>query len=218
MSEFKMPEINEIKKPEPEGFKDIKPQQEINPENVKNFWNNEFKDNKDNSYSQDSLGDSPKEYYDDNGQKYREGDNLEPNNEIEKNGFKFKTDESGRVISAEGKLKIPEELESRKTMPSREKVGKGDERPSDERFHLIARMFGGGNGIENLVAGDAELNHGDYLKMENMLKEALDDGADVRMKVEPVYNGDSNRPSEFRVSYSINGERDTVVFKNGRGD
>lgn len=37
MSEFKMPEINEIKKPEPEGFKDIKPQQEINPENVKNF-------------------------------------------------------------------------------------------------------------------------------------------------------------------------------------
>jgi len=44
------------------------------------------------------------------------------------------------------------------------------------------------------------------------------DGADVRMKVEPVYSGDSNRPDEFRVSYTIDGDKEVVVFKNRSGE
>ena len=218
MSEFKMPEINEIKKPEPEGFKDIKPQQEIKPENAKNFWNNEFKDNKDNSYSQDSLGDSPKEYYDDNGQKYREGNSLESNMVIEKNGYTYETDDHGRVISAEGKLQLKDHSGRNEMPDSRDAVAHGKMNDSDDRGHLIADRFNGSGELENLVPMDGKLNKGDYQKLEGTLAEAVNDGADVRIKVEPVYNGDSNRPTEFRVSYSIDGERDTVVFKNGRGD
>lgn len=66
-----------------------------------------------------------------------------------------------------------------------------------------------------MVAGDSKLNQGDYAKLENSLAEAVKDGADVRMKVEPVYSGDSNRPDEFRVSYTIDGDKEVVVFKNG---
>lgn len=42
MSEFKMPEINEIKKPEPEGFKDIKPEKGTTVETAKEVWNDKF--------------------------------------------------------------------------------------------------------------------------------------------------------------------------------
>lgn len=215
--ELKLPEINEIKKPEPEGFKEIRSESKMSSEEAKNFWNGRFENIQDNQSTENRVENLPKEYFDDNGQKYREGNDLLSNTTFEKNGFEFKTDDKGRVVSAEGKLEIPENVEPR-DMPSMKNVGKGDELPGDERFHLIAHMFGAGDGIENLVPGDAKLNHGDYLRMETMLKEAVIDGADVRFKVEPVYKGDSNRPTEFRVSYSIDGERDTVVFKNGRGD
>ena len=43
---------------------------------------------------------------------------------------------------------------------------------------------------------------------------AVKDGADVKMRVEPVYEGNSNKPSEYKVTYSINGEKEVVVFNN----
>ena len=34
---------------------------------------------------------------------------------------------------------------------------------------------------------DAKLNQGDFVKLENTLADAVKDGADVKLKVEPVY-------------------------------
>lgn len=45
--EFKTPEINEIKKPEPEGFKEIKPENGMNSEKAKEFWNDKFENSED---------------------------------------------------------------------------------------------------------------------------------------------------------------------------
>ena len=87
-------------------------------------------------------------------------------------------------------------------------------RDTDDRGHLIGHQFGGSDRLENLVPMDAKLNQGDFVKLESTLADAVKDGADVRMKVEPVYEGDSTRPSEFRVTYSIDGDKDVVVFKN----
>ncbi len=101
-------------------------------------------------------------------------------------------------------------------MDPRSMVDKGDMLDTDDRGHLIADRFNGSGGIENLVAMDSELNqHGDYNKMENTLADAVADGAKVQLKVEPIYESDSTRPSEFRVTYSINGEKEVAVFKNG---
>lgn len=217
MKELKTPEINEVKKPELEGFKEIKPEKGTGVEEAKIFWNDEFK-NSDRVQSHDSQVDGPKEYFDHNGEKYREGDKLEPNKEIEKNGYTYKTDELGRVISAEGKLQIKDH-KGRNEMPdSRDTVAQGKMKDSDDRGHLIADRFNGSGELENLVPMDGKLNKGDYQKLENTLAEAVNDGADVRLKVEPVYSNDSNRPSEFRVSYGVDGERETIIFKNERGD
>ena len=60
-----------------------------------------------------------------------------------------------------------------------------------------------------------ELNQKDYAKIENKLVDAVKDGADVRLKVEPQYEGTSVRPTEYKMSYSINGEREVVIFRNG---
>lgn len=199
MNEIKPKENSEIKSPESNKYREIKPENGTNYSDSKQFWNKEF---------------SEKTYYDDNGEKYREGNSLEPNTTFEKNGFMFQTDDIGRVTSVEGRLETYQSDKNR-NMPSMDAVGKGEQKESDIKFHLIAHRFNGPDGIENLVAGDSKLNQGDYAKLENSLAEAVKDGADVRMKVEPVYSGDSNRPDEFRVSYTIDGDKEVVVFKNG---
>lgn len=204
MSEIKTKDTPEVKLPDAAGFKEIKPEAMTGNE-ARNYWDNHFN-------SEQAEG--PKVFYDDNGEKYRVGNQLEPNAKFEVNGYQYETDDKGRVISAEGQLEIPENVEPR-DMPSMKTVGKGDQLQGDERFHLIARRFGAGDGIQNLVPGDGELNHGDYYRLENTLADAVGEGADVKLKVEPKYEGDSNRPTEFRVTYSIDGEKDVVVFKNG---
>lgn len=198
------PEVADIQKSEIFAYQEIKPESGITPQESKQFWNEKF----------ESLSNSDV-HYDDNGTIYRRGDNLEPNAVIEKNGYTFKTDDNGRVISAEGALHIPEKTP--RAMDSMEAVGKGDQiEGQDERFHLIGHQFGGSDGIENLVPGDGKLNHGEYLSMETKLADAVKDGCNVKLKVEPVYLDNSYRPVEFRATYTIDGEKTVQVFRNGR--
>lgn len=62
MKEFKLPEIDEIKKPESDNFKDIKPQKDTIAKECGGFWDNEFKKEAEyyNAY-EDRLGCTPKE-------------------------------------------------------------------------------------------------------------------------------------------------------------
>ena len=208
MNEMKTRDVSEIKQPEAQGFREIKPETNMSASIARSFIDNEFA-------SMDSKEQQQKTYYDDNGEKYREGDSLLPNITFEVNGYKYKTDDYGRPISAEGNLKLRDPEYKRTMNDSMEAVGKGDQKENDQRGHLIAHRFGGSDGIENLVAMAGKLNQGDYAKLENTISDAIEkDGADVNLKVEPIYKGDSNRPDEFRVSYSIDGDKDVVVFKN----
>lgn len=219
MKEFKSKEVPEIKLPENKAYQEIKPERGTTYSDSKNFWENEFKNkNHENTGEVGGEKKSEKIYYDDNGTKYREGNTLEPDTAFEKNGYTYKTDDMGRVISAEGKLQLKDHEGQNKISDSREVVAHGKMADSDHRGHLIADRFNGSGGLENLVPMDGKLNKGDYAKLENTLADAVNAGADVRMKVEPVYNGDSNRPSEFRVSYSIDGDKEVVIFKNGSGE
>lgn len=156
-----------------------------------------------------------KYYTDDNGKVYRIGDKLRPNATFEVNGYTYKTDDQGRVISAEGKLKMRSPDYERK-MEDVRNMEDQDYRENDDRGHLIGHQFGGSDRLENLVPMDSELNqHGDFAKLEKTLADAVKDGADVYVKIEPVYEGDSTRPVGFKITYTIDGETDTVYFKNG---
>lgn len=156
-------------------------------------------------------------YVDDNNQIYRVGDSLIPNSTYEINGYTYQTDDLGRITSAEGTLHLKEE--GRKKLyikDSMDAIGKGSQRESDDRGHIIADRFDGGNGLENIVPMDSELNGRDFNKLENRLADAVKDGCKVSYKVEPRYSDGSHRPSEFVVTDVIDGETTVTVFKNER--
>lgn len=210
-SEIGKNDTRELQNTEGQDFQDIKPESGMTVSEANKYWDSVFDDG---ISTGDEISEVSKQYLDDNGNEYREEDELKPNAEFERNGYRYKTDERGRVVSAEGKLKMRDpdykrDMEKVRTMDSQEY------KDTDDMGHVIGHQFGGSDKLENLVPMDAKLNRGDFAKLENTLADAVKNDADVRMKVEPVYEGDSMRPTEFRVSYSVDGERDAVIFKNG---
>lgn len=157
--------------------------------------------------------DGEKHYTDDNGEVYRVDNDLVADNTYEINGYKYETDDQGRIVSAEGKI----QLKSRDRLTikdSMENIGRGDEKNTDDRSHIIGDNLNGSNGLENIVAGDASLNRGDYNKLEAQLAKEVSAGKEVYMRVDLDYPGKSYRPDSFIVSYSINGEEFVKVFSN----
>ena len=212
LSEVSKNEVKDTGNSESKGFQNIKPESDLTMSDANEFWDKTLGNNVESPESTAIDTDSK---LDDNGMKYRDGDQLIPNSQYEINGYKYKTDENGRIVSAEGKLKIKEHEGRKDIADSRDTVARGEMKSEDDRGHLIADRFEGGNGLENMVPMDGKLNKGDYAKMEGMLSDAVNDGCDVHLKVEPVYSDNSFRPSEFRISYSIDGEITKTVFKNG---
>lgn len=155
-----------------------------------------------------------KVYIDDNSKVYRMENDLLPNQTYEINGYEYETDDNGRIVYAEGKLHLKEHEGRLDIKDSMENIGKGDQKSTDDRGHLIGDQFGGSNGMGNLIPQDANSNRIDYRNFENQLAREVADGKDVRVKVEPLYDGDSHRPSAIAVSYSIDGIRNARIFPN----
>lgn len=158
-------------------------------------------------------------YTDDNGEVYRVNNDLVADDTYEINGYKYETDEQGRIVSAEGKLQVKDHDSYRKIKDTKSEIGKGDEKETDDRGHIIGDQFNGSNGMENIVAQDSALNQREYKDLENQLAKEVNNGKDVHMRVDLNYPGDSYRPGSFLVSYSITGEEFVKVFSNGpRGE
>ena len=181
-------------------------------ENFENAHENSENSDIQKNYYTDAEGN--KHYKDDNNEVYRINDNLVENNTYERNGYKYETDENGRIISTEGKLRLKEDDNYRQVKDPMSKIGKGDERKTDDRGHIIGNQFDASNGIENVVAQDSNLNRGEYRNFENNLAKEIRAGKDVRVKITLNYSGKSYRPDSFQVNYSINGEEFVKVFSN----
>ena len=203
---------SEIKSRPVEGYKNIRPENAASLGEAKEYWNSRLREESEAAKSEASQKENRK-YFDDNGTKFREGDHLLPDTEFEKNGYKYVTDDKGRIVSAEGTLRIrePDYKEFRENVKDYDNQ---EYKPNDERGHLIGYQFEGSGGLENLVPMDHYLNQGDFKKLESTLADSVKNGDDVKLKVEPAYEDSSTRPSKFSVSYSINGDKEVVVFKN----
>ena len=160
--------------------------------------------------------DGKKHYYDDNGNLYRVNNELVPDNNYEVKGYKYETDGKGRITSAEGELHLKDREGRLKIKDSIEDIGKGDQRETDDRGHLIGDQFDGSNGLENMIPQDAEVNRNDFRKFENQLAEEVKNGKNVSVKIEPVYEDNSHRPSDIIASYNINGQENVRVFPNSK--
>lgn len=152
-------------------------------------------------------------YYDANNKTYRVDDTLVENSSYELNGYRFRTDEVGRVASVEGKLHFLEG-KPKNISDTKEKIGKGYEQPFDDRGHLVAKRFNGPNGLENVIMQESHLNRSDYKKLENELAGYVED-CDVRIRITPVYEEDSFRPTKIIYTYWIDGPPPRIkIFKN----
>lgn len=211
MGEIKTNDLQEIKKPAVENYMDIKPQEGTTPKEARSNWDNEF--NKISERQKAFENSKEKEQLDDNGKVYRKGNKLAPNSEFVINGYKYITDVFGRTISAEGTLRM-RNADYKRNMDTDAAVYKGEKEAGYEKGHLIGYQFGGSGGMENLSIMAGEVNHGDFYKLEKKLSDAVKDGADVKMGIKLIYEGSINKPSEYRVTHSINGEIEVVVISN----
>lgn len=157
------------------------------------------------------------EYRDENGTLYRIGKELLPNVEYRLDGYDYRTDSRGRIVHAGGQLKLSGE--TRQSMKAKiHDVGKGDEKADDQVGHLVGDHLGGRADVGNTVPMDAKVNQGSYKRIENQCAKAIKEGHMVTLTTEPKYRGSSHRPSEFRVTYTIDGEKTVVTIKNGESD
>ena len=142
---------------------------------------------------------------------YNEKGELLSDIKYEAEGYHYQTDGKGRIIKAEGTLRLENGVRDEN---AQRRAGGEDRLPGDQGGHLIGRQFGGSGGLDNLAAMKGELNQGEYKKLEMDLRKALENGHDVDVKVTSRFQGDSKRPSAFVVTYSIDGERTKKVFNN----
>ena len=193
---------------------------DLNKLNLENTFDkkdivNSFNEIKECNYK-DCVEEKLKEYKDDNGEIYRLGNELLPYNNYEINGYKYETDELGRVTSAEGYLHLKEREGRLPIKDSMEVVGKGYELPTDDRGHIIGDLFDGSNGLENLIPQDAVINRKDFQCFEKQLAEEVKNGKKVYFINEPKFEDLSRRPKELIISYTIDGRENMRIFPNGK--
>lgn len=158
--------------------------------------------------------DGVKCFTDDSGRIYRKEGNLLAENKYEINGYSYQTDSEGRIASVSGQLHLKTEEERLPIRGSLHTIGRGYELKTDERGHLIGDIFGGGNDMGNIVAMDGNVNRSAYKKLENKWRKELESGSSVEVKIKPIYEGDSARPSQFAIVDVIDGKKTATFLKN----
>lgn len=215
---FRKPEFSsEISNVEKIGFQKIHPESDIKFDDAKSYWDNVFEkivDEVNEGNPHEEIVDGKVNYYDDNGSLYRVENSLVSNNSYELNGYKYLTDNIGRITSAEGNLHMKNREGRLPIKDSIEDIGKGDQRDGDDRGHIIGDQFDGSNGLENMVPQDAVINRNDFKNFENELASRVKDGERVHVDIEPLYDGSSRRPTDILVTYTINDVEDIRIFPN----
>ncbi|MED3380346.1 WXG100 family type VII secretion target [Bacillus tropicus] len=129
---------------------------------------------------------------------------LKPNIKYTSNGYSYSTDDLGRIDNAQGKLQLGQ---GKRNSTHQVKVGGEDRNKGDHGGHLIAHIFGGSGLVDNMVPMNGKLvNQSSYRKLEIEWKTALKAEQEVYVNIKPKYKGNSLRPTEFIVNYTIDGK------------
>ncbi|KAA2382159.1 type VII secretion protein, partial [Bacillus cereus] len=129
---------------------------------------------------------------------------LKPNIKYTSNGYSYSTDDIGRIDNAQGKLQLGQ---GKRNSTHQVKVGGEDRNKGDHGGHLIAHIFGGSGLVDNMVPMNGKLvNQSSYRKLEIEWKTALKAEQEVYVNIKPKYKGNSLRPTEFIVNYTIDGK------------
>ncbi len=130
---------------------------------------------------------------------------------ITEDGYKYTTDELGRIVDVEAGELILQKGKRNKGMQVA--AGREDRLP-DDGGHLIGTQFHGSRDIDNLIAQNRQINRsgGEWYNMEQEWANALGGKPPrkVTVRIEPVYSGQSMRPNSFMVEYQIQGKKPVI--------
>ena len=92
---------------------------------------------------------------------------------VTQDGYKYVTDELGRIVDVEADNLILQEAD--RNLEMQRAVGREDRLPDDDGGHLIGSQFHGSGDIDNLVAQNSQINRsgGEWYKMETVWANAL---------------------------------------------
>jgi uncharacterized membrane protein YgcG len=122
---------------------------------------------------------------------------------VERNGYLYEIDEQNRTRRISGEITLNPEQGRSPTV--QRAAGGGDRRGTDHGGHYIARRFNGPTEAFNHFAQDANFNRRKYLKLENEWARETRAGRVVRVKIVPIYDRSSQRPSALNIWYWIDG-------------
>lgn len=133
--------------------------------------------------------------YDDNGELYKINGELLSDVKYEISGINYETNEYGNIVSWDGDVQYTPDGE--RDNKAQLEVGGIYRLDGDDGGHLVSRINGGSDGIENMVPMRDTINRGDYKRAENEITEALKDGKNVTVHGNIRYEETSSRPDEI---------------------
>lgn len=145
---------------------------------------------------------------------------LEPSHKYKVGEHLYETDEHGRVNHVSGELDLTKrDRNTYQQGKSAKEGGIKDGLANDDGGHIIASALNGAGEQINYVPMDSNLNRGAWKQMENIWAKALKGppSQEVKVDIQPVYEGESKRPDAFSVKYWIDGRYSTKYFRNKPG-
>ena len=116
--------------------------------------------------------------------------------------YNYETDSNGRIANwSTSDLQVTER--EGRLIHNPNSLGKKE---GDHAGHMVADRFGGSPNLDNIVSQSQEVNLSLYKKIENQWAKAKKEGKTVTTNINIKYEGDSLRPTEFNVEYTIDGE------------
>lgn len=131
---------------------------------------------------------------------------------ISRNGYLYEIDANGRTRRVSGE--ITENPNQKRSRTTQSRAGGSDRRPTDHGGHYIARRFNGPTEAFNHFAQDANFNTVRYSRLEAQWAQAKRRGKTVRVRIVPVYEGASQRPSYLNIWFSIDGQGESLKIPN----
>ncbi|MBW8585560.1 MULTISPECIES: T7SS effector LXG polymorphic toxin [Bacillus] len=136
-----------------------------------------------------------------------------------KEGYTYTTDNYGRITSVKADLQLGE---AKRNQYAQSKAGKPDRLTDDDGGHLIATQFKGSGQFDNIVPMNSQINRsgGKWYEMEQEWAKALKEEPPetVSVQIENVYQGDSLRPTLFKVKYKVgDGRYKNMTIRNQAG-
>lgn len=131
---------------------------------------------------------------------------------VERNGYLYEIDDQNRTRRVSGLITLNTGQGRSKT--TQLAAGGSDRRTTDQGGHYIARRFNGPTEAFNHFAQNGSFNRSDYAKLENQWERAKRRKKQVRVKIVPVFEGSSQRPSALNVWFWIDGHRESQKLPN----